>query len=154
MGWDYFLNQADADAYFTSERLETASWDALTPAEREKAVTFAYNRMFYDPTYSLPTLANASASQLVVLRKATGELAYYVAMHLDDEDRRKGIQAQGTIEAGIVQEKYWSEMMMSLPYPPIVLMWLQPFKADQPIFKTDIDRDEDESVDENVTDFS
>jgi hypothetical protein len=153
MAWDYFLNQADADAYFTVERLVTTDWDALNAANKEKCVNFAYNRMFYDPTYSLPTLANATAAQLVVLRKATGELAYYVAQHLDDEDRRKGIQAQGVEEAGIVQEVYNEDMLMTLPYPPIVLAWLLPFKADRPIFKTDIDRDEDESVDENVTDF-
>ena len=92
--WDYFTGLADANLYFTEERLITSAWDALTDANKQKVVHFAYNRMFYDPDYSLPTLAAATAAQLIILRKATGEMAYYVAQHLDDEDRRKGIQAQ------------------------------------------------------------
>lgn len=154
MAFDYFLNLADANAYFTDERLVTTAWDALVAVgDKEKVVQMAYNRMFYDDAYSLPTMAAASAAQLVILRKATGELAYYLAQHVDDEDRRKGIQGQGVIKAGIVQEDYFSEMLMTLPYPPIVLAWLVQFKSDKPIFKTDIDRDENESVDENVTDY-
>ena len=153
MPWDYFTNQAQADAYFTVERLVTTLWDAAIAATKEKAVNNAYNRMFYDPNYNLPTLAAATPAQLVVLRKATGEMAYYILQHLDDEDRRKGIQAQGTIEAGIVKEVYWEEMLTTLPIPPFVAALLDDFKDMQVVRKTDIDRDENESVDENVTDF-
>jgi hypothetical protein len=153
MAWDYFTNQADADAYFTNERFVTDLWDAANPANKEKAVTNGYNRMFYDPDYNLPTLANATADELVPLRKATGEMAYYILQHLDDEDRRKGIQAQGTIEAGIVKEKYWEDMLTTLPIPPFVAALLWQFKDTQVVRKTNIDRDENESVDENVTQF-
>lgn len=153
MAWDYFLNQADADAYFTVERLVTTLWDAAAPAIKEKAVNHGYNRMFYDPDYNLPTLAAATAAELVVLRKATGEMAYYLLLNLADEDSRKGIQAQGTIEAGIVKEVYWEEMLTTLPIPPPVIALLDAFKDMQVVRKTDIDRDENESVDENVTDF-
>lgn len=153
MAWDYFLNQADADAYFTVERFITDLWVAANAATKEKAVTNGYNRIFYDPNYNLPTLATATAAQLVTLRKATGEMAYYILQHLDDEDRRKGIQAQGVIKADIVKEVYWEKMLTKLPVPQFVDALLDSFKDMQVVRKTDIDRDENESVDENVTDF-
>lgn len=153
MTWDYFLNQADADAYFTVERYETNLWDSLNAVQKEKAVNNAYNRMFYDPDYSLPTMAAATAVQLVILRKASGEMAQYIAQHIDDEDRRKGIQAQGTIRAGIVKEDYFADWLDKLPIPPFVAALLSSFSLLLGIQKTDIDRDEDESVDEDVTDF-
>jgi len=151
MAWDYFLNLADADSYFTVERLETASWDLLNAVTKEKCVNFSYNRLFYDDQFNLPTMAAATAPQLVILRKAIGEMAYYIALHLEDEDRRKGIQAQGTIEAGIVKEIYHADWLDKLPVPPFVLVLLAPFKANLPGYKCDIDRDENFSVDEDVT---
>lgn len=154
IGW--FANLADAEAYFTNERLVTTAWDDLsTDALKTKAVKNAYNRIYYDSKYDVPTYADATAAQLVILKKVNGEMSYYLAMHLADEDRRKGIQAQAVVKAGIVKEDYNKDDLMTLPVPPFVeaLLADEGFTTGKAFGMVDIDRDEDESVDEKVDDF-
>lgn len=151
VGWFDDLN--DAKAYFTVERLITTAWDNLTDAQKTKVIINSYNRIYYDPDYAVPTYAAATPAQLIILKKANGEMGYYLAQHLDDEDRRKGIQVQGTLNADIVKENYERDMLDDLPVPPFVDALLDGLKTLKGAYKTDIDRDEDESVDENVTGF-
>ena len=154
IGW--FDDLDNAKAYFTDERLITTSWDDLADdPTKTKAVINGYNRVFYDPRYAVPTYADASAAQLVILKKVNGEISYYLAQHLDDEDRRKGIQAQATIKAGIVKEDYNPGDLMSLPVPPFVDALLDDagFLSEVSFGGVDIDRDEDESANTKVDDF-
>ena len=154
IGW--FTNIADAEAYFTTDRLITTAWDALADnATKTKAVINAYNRIYYDPRYDVPTYATATAAQLVILKKINGEMAYYLALHLADEDRRKGLQAQAVIKAGIVKEDYNKDDLMALPIPAFVdaLLADEGFTTEKAFGMVDIARDEDESVDEKVDDF-
>lgn len=154
IGW--FSNIADAEAYFTDERLITTSWDDLADNDtKTKAVKNAYNRIYYDPRYAVPTYAAATAAQLVILKKVNGEMAYYLAQHLEDEDRRKGLQAQAVIKAGIVKEDYNKDDLMALPVPPFVdaLLEAEGFTTGKVFGMVDIARDEDESVDTKVDDF-
>jgi len=152
LGW--FDDLAEAKSYFTDERLITTVWDALSDdAAKTKAVKNAYNRIYYSPKYDVPTYAEASAAQLVILKKVNGEMAYYLAQHLEDEDRRKGLQAQAVIKAGIVKEDYNKDDLMSLPVPPFVDALLKDFKTAKTFGMVDVDRDEDESVDTEVDEF-
>lgn len=156
VGW--FDDLDDAKAYFTTERLITTSWDtvvALGDPTATKAVINAYNRIFYDPRYDVPTYADATAAQLIVLKKVNGEMAYYLAQHMEDEDRRKGLQAQAVIGAGIVKETYNKDMLDELPVPPFVdaLLAAEGFVTEKAFGMIDVDRDEDESVDTKVDDF-
>ena len=161
IGW--FDDLDDAKLYFTDERLITTDWDALvvagdipaSDALKTKAVKNAYNRIYYDPRYAVPTYADATAVQLVLLKKINGEMAYYLAQHLEDEDRRKGLQAQATIEAGIVKEKYDKDKLGDLPVPPFVDAMLDEagFITEKAFGMVDADRDEDESVNTKVDDF-
>ncbi|MHA1225231.1 MAG: hypothetical protein ACTSPV_00645 [Candidatus Hodarchaeales archaeon] len=152
LGW--FNDLDDAKSYFTNERLVTDAWDALSgDATKTKAVKNAYNRIYYDPRYNVPTYANATASQLIILKKVNGEMAYYLAQHLADEDRRKGLEAQGVTDAGIVKEKYSKDDLMSLPVPPFVDTLLNDFKTAKAFGVVNIDRDEDEKADEDVVDL-
>ena len=80
-------------------------------------------------------------------------MAYYLAVHLADEDRRKGIQTQGVTDAGIVKEKYDKDKLNDLPIPPFVDVLLEDFKTEKAFGMVDVDRDEDESVDTKVDDF-
>ena len=151
MSLGYFDDLSDAEDYFEIERLETEAWDDLQEIsgnlQKSKVLTMAYNRLYYDQRWDLPTYADATMAELVILQKANGEMAYYLALHLADEDRRKGIQAQGVIEAGIVKEKYSEGMLMSLPIPPCVEALLEPFEVQFPAFGViDLARDEEESV--------
>jgi hypothetical protein len=115
----------------------------------------AYNRLYYHPDYDLPTLAEATAAELVILKKAQGEMSYYIAAHVwgGDEDARKGIQAQGVLHAGIVKEIYERDYLDKIPIPPIVEGWLAPWKKASEFFVGEIERDENESVDTKVDDF-
>ena len=154
LGW--FADLTAAKAYFTGDNRELLStaWDGLaTDALKSSAIVMAYNRIYYDDNYSVPTYAAATATQLDVLSKINGELAYYLALHIADEDRRKGIQAQGVIEAGVVKETYYADFLHQNPLPATVVAWLKQFKSAKAFYMADVDRDEDESVDTDVTGF-
>jgi len=156
IGW--VIDLASAESYFEDERLETAAWDALfamdtTGLYAEKALLNAYNRLYYVPAYTLPTYAEATSAQLVVLRKAQCEMAYYLAQHLADEDRRKGIQAQGVVKAGVVAEDYDPKWLDKIPVPPFVDKLLAQFKGGGPLHVANVERDEDEAADEKVHEF-
>jgi hypothetical protein len=157
----YFTDLAEAETYFSDERLETASWDALsdgtgsgTKDEKTAVLKQAYNRIIHCRDFSLPTPSDATAAQLTKLTQAQAETAYYLAQHLKSEDTRKGLHAQGVVGAGVVKENYAESMLKTLPLPAIVYELLEEFETDTtPFFAADIDRDEDYSVDEDVTDL-
>ena len=155
LGW--FLDLTDAKAYFTTERLVTTAWDALVvlgDPTATKAVKNAYNRIYYDSRYDVPTYAAATAAQLVVLKIVNGEMAYYLAQHLEDEDRRMGLRSQGVIKAGIVKEDY-KDNSIELPVPPLIdaLLEDEGFTTEKAFGMVNVDRDEEKSVDEKVDEF-
>ena len=154
LGWFDDLN--DAKDYFIKERLVTTSWDALVvlgDPTATKAVKNAYNRIYHDPRYDVPTYAAATAAQLVVLKIINGEMAYYLAQHMEDEDRRMGLRVQGVTKAGIVKEEYKEDL--ELPIPPLIdgLLDEEGFVTEKAFDIIDVDRDEDESVKTKVDDF-
>ena len=152
VGW--FDDLPDAKAYFTIERLVTTSWDALTTDPlMTKAVKNAYNRIYHDPRYTVPIYADATPAQLVVLKIVNGEMAYYLAQHMEDEDRRMGLRAQGVTKAGIVKEDYKDDL--ELPIPPFIdaLLDEEGFVTEKAFGMVDVDRDEDESVGTKVDEF-
>ena len=149
IGWSTLV---EAEAYFANNRLETRSWDSLsTDDKKNKCLNFSYTRITYAKQFTIPAVP--TAAQLVLLKFAQQELGYYVALHLEDEDRRKGLQAQGVIKAGIVKEDYLAEWLDKLPFPPIVINILEPFLNEVEFAIMEIDRDENRAVGDNVTDF-
>lgn len=159
-----YINTTDADLYF-STRLSSDAWTSIpadsTFAKKIAALTTAYDRLFYSGLFNLPTFAAATAAQLVVLQKAQCELSLYMLIHLADEDRRKGLHAQGVVGANIVGETYVrfaSDTMdlKDLPIPPMVAHMLKAAgfsAAPAPFYVSDIDRDEDKGANEDVTDY-
>lgn len=157
IGWVSDL--AAAESYFLNERVESPAWDSLpvTSGGRDgktAALKMAYNRLRTCKDFAIPT--TPTADQTERLKIAQCETAYYLAQHLADEDKRKGLHAQGVVGAGIVQETYVrfssdSRQLMDIPLPPIVYQLLDDMKvAEVPFYAVDIDRREDESVDTNV----
>ena len=151
-----YLNLADAELYF-STRLFSTAWTGIVPASgdptKTAALTTAYDRLYYCGLFSLPTLAAATADQLIVLKKFQCEMALYLLRHLADEDRRLGLQAQGVTVAGIVKEQYKEADLNTLPIPAFITAGLTAAgfsTAPAPFYAVDIDRREDESVDTNV----
>jgi len=115
----------------------------------------AYNRIYHDSRYDVPTYAAATAAQLVVLKIVNGEMAYYLAQHMEDEDRRMGLESQHVTDAGIVKEKYDKDKLDELPVPPIVdaLLEAEGFVTEKAFGMVDLARDETKSVDEKIDDF-
>ncbi|MCK4819051.1 hypothetical protein KA005_24975, partial [bacterium] len=118
LGWSTL---AEATTYFTNERLETTVWDAIVAIGvltandiKNKALNMAYNRIYYDPRYAVPAAGAETATQKVLLIKVQCEMANYLTVHLADEDRRKGLQAQAVVKAGIVKEDYSKDDLMAL----------------------------------------
>jgi hypothetical protein len=148
IGW--VLDLSDAQSYFTDERLETGAWDNLYILDssgtlNEKVLLNAYNRLYYLPEYTLPTYAEATSADLVILRKAQCEMAYYLCVHLADEDRRKGIQAQGVVEADIVGETYDRDWIEKAPIPAFVIAMLSGWlTAGKVIYPANVERIENE----------
>lgn len=152
IGW--FLNLAAADTYFETEQYDYLTfWDTRTDAEKTLAVLHAYNRIYYSKQFDVPTYVGATAAQLEKLSRANGVFAKYIIIHIQDEDRRHGIIDQGVTEAGIVEEVYSEDAMGKAPIPAVVKDMLEDFSNLIYFGKTDIDRDEDESVDTNVTGY-
>lgn len=155
IGW--LDNIAEANSYFVGERLETVAWDALVSEsggkdEKVAVLKMAYNRIRHCKAFGIP--ASPTAEQLEKLKTAQLEAAYYLAMHLSSEDRRKGLMAQGVAAAGVVKESYSEKFMDKLALPAIVYELLDSMRTDQtPFFAADIDRDEDYPSDEDVTDM-
>jgi len=152
-GWATLI---EANDYFEEERLATDHWDALTDNDdKMRALNFAYNRIYYSPDYSVPAKGDETAAEKIILIKAQSEMAYYAILHVSDEDRRKGLQAQAVTTAGIVKEVYDKDRAAKIPIPPIVEELLAPLiDADlTAMTMIDLDRDENESVDTKVDDF-
>lgn len=147
IGW--CSNLADAQSYFEDERLYYTFWTNLADdAARTRSLIHAYNRLYYGNEFILPTYAEATADELEVLRKANCEMAYYIAEHLKDEDRRKNIQAQGVIKAGIVKEDYYADMLKNTPVPPFVrdMLIAAGFKKTKLFMIAEIERDENKDL--------
>ena len=149
-GW---ASPAEGDNYFLMERSVTDLWDALADdAAKNKVLNASYNRLYYHPEIAVPEAGDETAAQLVVLIKAQSEMAYYLLMHLEDQDRRKGIQVQGVTTAGIVKEVYDKDRAEEVPIPPIVWALLDAFVDRLSMAVVDLGRDEDEDFDYNAVD--
>ena len=149
IGW--LISIDSANQYFVYERLRRNWWDALEEsgdAKKTAALTQAFNRLYYGNEFVLPTYADASVDQLIVLRKVNCEMAYYLAQHLNDEDRRKNIQAQGVRVSGIVKETYAEDMLKNTPVPPFVrdMLIAAGFKKVKLFKIVEIERDENEDL--------
>ena len=159
IGW-FQDNLADAEAYFAEERHESRAWDALNNESpdfaKNRVAMMAYNRLYYSKEFILPTYAEASVDDLVVLIKAQAEMAYYLALHLPSEDRRKGLQAQAVTKAGVVKEEYDEARLYDTPIPPFVRDLLCAYSSAAPgreFGAVDLCRDENKSVEEKVCNF-
>jgi hypothetical protein len=161
IGW---ITLVDANAYFLNKRLDSTAWDALTVGSGEKdgktaVLNMAFDRLRFCRDFEIPV--TPIPTQIERLKIAQLETAYYLALHLADEDRRKGLQAQGVTSAGIVKENYGDGAgkavdLDKLPFPSIVLQIMAEFNiADNslPFYARDLARDENKTVNEEVEDL-
>ncbi len=159
IGW--LSDVAQASTYFSTMRLDSSAWDALAAPvggknEKSAVLYMAYDRLRFHQDFEIPT--TPSAAQLEKLQRAQLETAYYLALHLSDEDRRKGLHAQGVVGANIMGETYVrfatdTMKLTDVPLPPIVLQLMAEFSIEEnakPLYARDIGRDENQTVNADV----
>jgi len=154
IGW--FADLAAADTLLDLEWMDHDVWhDLPSDVVRTACLYQAYNRLYYSREFILPTYADATAADLESTTRAQVEMALYLALHINDESRRKGLQAQATVDAGVVKEKYDKDLLLSTPLPPFVRDLLCAYLAgdDTQFGAIDLCRDEEESVDTKICDF-
>lgn len=146
IGW--MTDVAEADTYFNT-RVSDAEWKNLDATKKEAALTHAYNRIFYHKDYTVP--ASPTDVQLAALKIAQCETANYLVIHVAEEDRRKGLQAQGVVSAGLAKETYDKESLNKVPLPPSAVdVLLDFYKYGEAMSMIPIDRDEDEKMSTDV----
>lgn len=144
IGW--MNDVAEATDLVYKSRFDQSFWDSINDLKKSKALLNGYDRIIYSGQYPLIP-SSPTPAQLVKLKKAQIEMSYYLIIHQSDEDRRKGLQAQGVITADIVGEEYSEDNLMKLPIPPFVDAILAEFKSTKSFYAVDIGRAEEEDVD-------
>ena len=148
IGW---TSAADADTFFTT-RYGAGAWAAIVALDKTALLTTAWDRIRFDPTWAVP--ATPSAAEKLLLAHAQYVTAWYMYNHLEDEDRRKGMQAQGVIQAGIVKETYDPSLLNEIPLPgEAIKILIDNFKTAKSFYALDIDRKEPVGADQNVVEI-
>jgi hypothetical protein len=148
IGW---VDPTAAATFFAS--IGCTDWAALvTAGDSDKLLTRAWYRILYDPRWTIP--AAPAAADKAKLAYAQEMTAWYMHIHVDDEDRRKGLQAQAVTQAGIVQETYDKDRAAEIPLPPEAIGILDSmFTTKKPFYVMDIDRREPVGADQDVIDI-
>ena len=137
----------DADIYFSKRMGESLTvWPTLSDTIKQACLTTSYTRIYYSNRWNIP--ANPTPVQLEKLQIAQIETAWYCYIHIDDEDRRMGLQAQNVIEADIVGETYKRGEFTKVPFPDLVEGILEDFDTLTTFSATEIGRDENKSIDD------
>lgn len=145
IGW---VDPTAAATFFSS--IGCTDWAALVIAgTSDKLLTRSWYRILYDPRWTIP--ASPGAADKAKLAYAQEMTAWYMHTHVDDEDRRKGLQAQGVTQAGLVQETYDKDKAATIPLPPEAIGVLNSlFTTKKPFYAIDIDRREPVGADQDV----
>lgn len=148
IGW---VSKTDADAFFVT-RYGCSAWATLIAADSTALLTTAWMRILYDPRWTIP--ASPSADEKAKLAYAQELTAWYMYTHLEDEDRRKGLQAQAVVQAGIVKEVYDASRLDEIPLPAGALGVLEEyFLETKSAYVLDIDRKEPVGANQDTTDI-
>lgn len=139
VGKNSWISEEDANIYL-EDRLDASEYWA-SGVEKDKALITAYRQLNGCGYFEFPS----TSSQ--VMKDAQCEQALFLLIHQKDIDKRKGLQAQGVVSAGIVKEGYDRDMLMKVPIAPIVTQMLEDYSAEgKPLYASDLKRDEEEDV--------
>ncbi|NCC60049.1 MAG: hypothetical protein EOM12_03735 [Verrucomicrobiae bacterium] len=140
VGTNSWVTVEYANTYFSTRLNAYTFW--TTGTSKEAALVTAYEFLMGCGQYSI-----AADSTDPAVKKAQCEMALFLLQHGADMDSRKGIQAQGVTQAGIVGESYDLAMAGTVPLPPIVKQLLKDSMIEGSGFgATDITRDDTEAV--------
>ena len=141
VGTNSFCTAQEAEDYFAT-RLVSSLWDAATAAIKVRALITAYWHLVNCGDYTFPAeVANYTTG----IKQAQYEMASFLLQHGADMDARLGLQAQGVIKSGIVQEEYVGGV--TVPIPPIVRTLLSSLvTSGSNLEAVELTRDDDEDI--------
>ena len=141
VGTNSWISLADADIYMLTRIGATRIWkEETTLPDKEAALVTAFNTIKSSGLWTMPAIATQN------MKNAQCEMALFLMKHQEDADARGGLQAQGVVAAGIVQETYDPAKAGEVPVPAIVTQLLKEYAVNIPIGGAEIARDEDEEI--------
>jgi len=140
VGTNSWISEADAALYFAG-RLSSDAWDDATTANKVKALITAYRQLIACGLFTLPS---EIADITEAVKDAQCEQALFLLQQGADIDSRKGLQAQGVVSSGIVQETYDKGAADGIPIAPNVLGLLADVNISSPIHIVTLQRDQEE----------
>lgn len=136
-----WVTVAEADDYMDSRFGSWEFWDDTT--NKQAALVTAYKRIVDSGAF-----ANLPDTATQKMKDAQCEMALFLVAEGGDILRRKGLQAQGVLSAGMVKETYDPAERNRIPFPPEVLKLLEEYAGDtgSNAFFDDLTRDDSEDV--------
>ena len=139
VGTNSWISIVNADIYMGS-RFRSDDWELLSAKDKTKLLVSAYYQLSTCGLFEFPS------DITINMLNAQCEMALFILKHQEDADARKGLQAQGVISAGIVQETYDKDMLQQLPIPPIVKGLLSVYDSSSPLEGVEAERDDDSDI--------
>ena len=138
-GTNTWILLEDADDYFRTRVGATRIWDETV--DKISALVTAYNQLNGCGLFEFPSTITGN------MKYAQCEMALFILRHQEDIDARMGLQAQGVVQAGIVQETYDSNKIDGIPIPANVKQLLNVYESSSGALGiVEISRDDDEDI--------
>lgn len=142
VGTNTWVTEQEAGDYFVT-RLGSDAWDNASNADKIKTLITAYTQLTLCNYYDFPTDVSLFSQ---AMKYGQCEQALFLLIHIEDIDRRKGLQAQGVTGAGIVKETY-GEDLNRVPICVNAKNLLADYNVEgKDIYAVDLARDEEEDV--------
>jgi len=131
-GTNTWATIAEAEIYFRTRLGASTFWN--NSADKPAALVTAYKYLINCGLFYFPDTATE------VMKDAQCEMALFLLQHMADMDARKGLQAQGVTQAGIVQESYDKDKAGEMAIPAIVSNMLEEHETGSPLYQADAKR--------------
>jgi hypothetical protein len=139
VGTNSWASWQEAEDYFATRFGVGTNWSALTDANKIAALISAYRQLINCSDFTI-----AADDVTDVVKNAQCEMALFLIIHQTDMDARKGLQAQGVTQAGIVGETYDKDMASRAAVPAMIRSMLTDYESGSPLLQADAERDDEE----------
>lgn len=112
VGTNSWVTRAEANTYF-EDRIETAPWDALTDADKDKYLVTAYRWLFHYTGITAPATADEDA-----VKYGQCEAALFLISFYDDYNNRAALYASGVRD---FKKSKWEEELAKATLPDIII---------------------------------
>ncbi len=143
VGTNSWVTAQEAEDYFAVRFGVGTNWSGLSDANKIAALISAHRYINSLENYTFPTEV-ADITQ--AMKDAQCEMALFLVIHQVDMDARKGLQAQGVKQAGIVQETYEDGAGGAISIPATVRSMLSDYATGSPLLAANVERDDDEDA--------